>query len=85
VTDDADDDIGSGRDAFFGDEEVQLARLRWAEPCQQSLLRDRVLHEVNVSIEVETERAGADLSHGDDRRQVSCLAATDQRHRGAVA
>src|SRR4030095_1284812 len=68
ASDDADDDIGSGGDAFFGDEEVELARPRLAESGKQSLLRYRVLDEVDVSIEVEAEGSGPDLPHGHDGR-----------------
>ena len=63
---------------------MQLAGPGRAESRKQSLLRDRVLNKVDVSIEVEPEWAGADLPHGHDGRQVSFLAATDQRQRGAV-
>jgi hypothetical protein len=83
-TNDADDHIGGGRDAFFGDEEVQLARPGQTEPCKQPVLRDCVLHEVDVSIEVEAKWGGPDLSHSDDGGEVSLLAATDQRHGGAA-
>ncbi len=55
-----------------------------AESCKQSLLRNRVLNEVDVSIEVEPEWAGPDLPHGHDGGQVSFLAATDQCHGGAA-
>jgi hypothetical protein len=55
ATDDANNHIGGGRDAFFGDEEVQLARPGQAESRKQSLLRDRVLHEVDVLIEVKAK------------------------------
>ena len=55
-----------------------------AEACKQSLLRNRVLNEVDVSIEMEPKWVGPDLSHGYDGRQVSFLAATDQCHGGAA-
>ena len=83
-SDDADDDIGSGGDAFFSDEEMQLTRPGLAEACKQSLLRNRVLNEVDVSVEMEPKWIGADVSHGDNGRQISFLAATDQRHGGAA-
>jgi hypothetical protein len=55
ASDDADDDIGRSGDAFFGDEEMQLTRPGLAEPCKQSLFRNRVLNEVDVSSEVKPE------------------------------
>jgi hypothetical protein len=63
---------------------LQLACACGAEPGEQSLRRDRVLNEVHMSIEVEPERGRADLPHRHDRRQISLLAATDQRHEGAM-
>jgi hypothetical protein len=84
VTDDADDDVGSGGDPFFGNEEVQLPRASNAEAGEQSPLHDRVTHEVYVSIEVEPEWARADLPHCHNGGQISFFASTDQRHRRAV-
>src|SRR5690606_17988030 len=84
VTNDADHDIRRRGDPFFGDEEVQLARPTGAEACEQPLPGNHVVHEVHVSIDVEAEWGSPDLSHGNDRHQVSFLAATDQRHWGAM-
>src|SRR4029453_19100995 len=76
--------ISSSGDAFPSDEEKQLTRPGPAEACKQSLLRHRVLNEVDVSIEMEPKWVGPDLSHGYDGRQVSWLAAPDQCHGGAA-
>ena len=54
-------------------------------PASKRSLRDGVLNQRDVAIEVEPERAGANLAHGDHRRQVPLLAAANQGHRRAVA
>ena len=54
------------------------------ESGKQPVLRDGVLHEVDVSIEVEAKWGGPDLSHSDDGGEVSLLAATNQGHGGAA-
>jgi hypothetical protein len=59
---------------------MELARASRAEPRKQSLLRDCVLHEVDVSIEVEPDGTGTDLPHCNDGGQISFLAAPDQGH-----
>ena len=56
---------------------MQLTRPRVAEACKQSLFRDRVLNEIDLSIEVKPECAGPDVPHGDDRSQVSFLTPAD--------
>jgi hypothetical protein len=53
ASDDADHDVGSSGDAFFGDEEMQRTRPGLAESCEESLFRDRVLNEIDVSSEVK--------------------------------
>ena len=53
-----------------------------SQPCQQSLLRNDILHKIDVSVEVESELTGTGLRG--DRRQISVLATAYQRHRRAV-
>ena len=53
VLDDAHNHIGRGGNAFFGDEEVQLAHVRRSKAREQALCRDDVLKEVDVAIEME--------------------------------
>ena len=84
AVDDADDHVGGGRDAFFSDDELELPTTGGSQPRQQSLLRNDVLHKIDVSIEVESELAGTGLTHRGDRRQISVLATAYQRHRRAV-
>jgi hypothetical protein len=85
VSDNADHDIGGGGNAFFGNEELQFARVCGPEAGEQSPGRDDVLDEVHVPIEMEAEVCGAYFSHRHDRREVSFLATAHRRHRRAVA
>ncbi len=50
ICDDAEDQVRRGRDAFFGNEEMQLACVRRPKTGQQSLSRDDVLNEVDVPV-----------------------------------
>ena len=50
ISDHTEDHVSCRGRAFFGDEEVQLARIRRPETRKQSLCRDGVLNEVDVAI-----------------------------------
>jgi hypothetical protein len=77
VSNHADNHIGRGGNAFFGNEEMQLARVRRPETGKQSLFHDGVLDEVDVAIEVEPEPFCAYSSHRHNRREVTFRATTN--------
>ena len=82
---DTDNHVGGGRDAFFGNEEMQLACVCQSESRQQSLARDDVLNEVVVAIEVEAHMLGPSSSHRHDRSEIPLLTAAHHCHGGTTA
>ena len=61
ASDDGPHDVGRARDSFFRDDNPSLSRARRREPCEQPLPRDRILHKVEVTVNVKSTLTAADL------------------------
>ena len=75
--------VGDGRRALFGDKKLHFSSTRRPESGEQALLRDRVLNQIRVAVQMKPERLGAHAADRRDRRKIALVAGAHEHGRRA--